>query len=146
MPRPKYDVDAKWDDPYERTPPPENRASKRIMLAFKISIGVNVKGSERPLVGPGLVENMSSSGALCVTKHRLRVGQPVMVRISTELADDAPGLPKFFMDTGVVMRVDSLDAQRCRVAIQFQEALSQDIQFALFIDRLQGLADLHSSM
>ena len=79
---PFYDVNAVWDDPFDRQP--ERRATARFEVRLKIKIALKVEESEKPLVGVGRVRNISTEGLYCLTKHRLTSGDEVTLQFFTQ--------------------------------------------------------------
>lgn len=138
--RAKYDVDAHWEDPCE--PHAEKRVSPRARASFHVKIAVDLVNKPRPLVGPGLVDNMSTAGLFCRTKHRLAPGQWVKIHIPTEMCPPEMGLPPAFLGSAEVIRTLPEDGRVSRTALRFDERLASDIQLAIFVDYLQSLGQV----
>jgi hypothetical protein len=134
---PHYNVNAKWDDPYDH--PDDRRDADRFDFRIKMSIAVGIEGSRSRLVGPGIVRNISLSGACLVTKHKLEEGQRITVAIPTKRYPVADCLPAYFMGTADVVRVETRDDATIRAAIKFGDAFAQNMDFSVFIRSLQAV-------
>lgn len=142
-PRQAYNIDAEWDDPFERQA--EQRASGRCRAAFKLTITADDERLKGRLVGPGLVKNMSLTGAFLVTKHRLEPGQRVTVAISTDFCPDHMGLPGAFIGPAEVVRLEPSQGRTVLVGLQFGEVFSENMDFAVFQDYLQSISQVMAS-
>ena len=140
----KYNLEAKWDDPYERKE--ERRSRERCVEQFRIKMGVRVQGHKNLLVGPAMVENVSQTGMLCKTKHDLRIGQEVHLSIPTKEYSKGKDFPLKFLGTAKVTRIEPVDGNVSEVALSFGVDLSEDMSFSLFIETLQSVADLKASL
>lgn len=136
---PKYNVDAAWDDPYDHKE--DRRQDDRFDFRIKLSIEVEHQGQKSRLVGPGIVRNLSPSGAWFVTKHHLEPGQRVTVAIPTKRFAVAECLPAYFMGSAEVVRVEPRDESTIRAAIRFGESLTQNMDFAMFIQSLRSIRE-----
>lgn len=130
----RYNVNVAWDDPYDR--PVNRRVAPRYELRIKLSIEVGDEGRRGRLVGPGLVHNISYTGAYLVTKHRLAAGQRIGVAIPTDMCPAELYLPSVFMGPAEVVRVEPDEDGRMCAALRFGEALAQNMDFTLFIQTL----------
>ena len=139
---PSYDVNAIWDDPFDR--PPERRAEVRFEIRLKIKIAVEVSDSDTPLVGIARIQNISTQGVYCLTKHRLTVGEEVRLQFFTRGCPTDSGIAKQIYGTGRVVRVDPVDKRRSKVALQFDKNLSENIEFAIFADYLRSVSGIQS--
>ena len=139
---PNYDVNAVWDDPFDR--PPERRAEVRFDIRLKIKIAVEVPNRDKPLVGIGRIHNVSTQGVYCLTKHKLTIGQEVKLQFFTRGCPTDSGIAKQIYGTGLVVRVDPVDERRSNVAIQFAKNLSENIEFAIFADYLRSVSGIQS--
>ena len=137
-----YDVNAEWDDPFERTS--ERRASSRPESKCKLSLTVDAPEKGR-LVGPALAGEMSVHGAKVITKHKLEVGQRVTVAIPTDLCPPSMGLPKAFMGTGEVIRVEASDDRKMLAAISFGDTFTGNMEFAVFVEYLYSISAVLTS-
>lgn len=137
-----YDVNAEWDDPFERTT--ERRASSRYKSKFKISLSVDDPEKGR-LVGPALARDISVHGAKVITKHKLQAGQSVTVAIPTDLCPASMGLPKAFMGTGEVIRAEASDERKMLAAISFGDTFTGNMEFAVFVEYLRSISAVLSS-
>jgi len=133
----RYNVNAKWDDPYDH--PDDRRGADRFDFRIKLSIAVGMDGSRSRLVGPGIVRDISLTGACLVTKHKLVEGQRITVAIPTKRYPVAECLPAYFMGTADVVRVEPRDESSIRVAIKFGDAFAQNMDFSVFIRSLQAV-------
>ncbi|HRI88120.1 MAG TPA: PilZ domain-containing protein [Candidatus Hydrogenedentes bacterium] len=141
----RYDVNAAWSDPFE--PKKSNqRDSERFKFRIKISITAQSGNPPQRLVGPGIVRNVSVSGALLITKHRLELGQKVVVAIPTKRFAVSDYLPNVFMGPAVVSRVQPDTEGRMWVAIRFGDQLTQNMEFASFIQGLYSLREALTRM
>ncbi len=138
MARTPYDVTASWDDPFER--PKERRTVARAQARFKVKIAVNLANKPAPLVGPGVVCDISATGLRCRTKHRLAQGQAIRLFVPTKGFPTDLGFPKSFLGGAQVVRTKSMDDGVFEVAVRFDEDLRDDIQMAVFVDHLHSLA------
>lgn len=140
----KYNIDAEWDDPYERKE--ERRSRERCVEQFRIKMGVRVNGHKNLLVGPAMVLNVSQSGMLCKTKHTLNVGQEVHLSISTKDYSKGKDFPLKFIGTGRVARIDNVGGNVNQVALNFGSDLAEDMSFSLFIETLHSISELKASL
>lgn len=140
----KYNINAEWDDPYERQA--ERRSRERCVESFRIKMGVRVDGHKNLLVGPALVENVSQSGLLCKTKHALTEGQVVHLSISTRDYSKGKDFPLKFIGVARVVRVEPVDQNVMRAALDFGADLSEDMSFSIFIETLHSVADFKASL
>lgn len=138
MARTPYDVNASWDDPFERRH--ERRSRPRTPARFTVKIAVNLANKSAPLVGPGVVDDISPVGLRCRTKHRLSPGQPVQLLISTQELPQDLGLPKGFMGTAQVIRTNPLEDSVSEVSLKFDESLRDDINLAVFVEHFHTLS------
>ena len=138
MPRTPYDVNASWDDPYERAL--ERRAVARTPIRFKIKIAVSLANKPAPLVGPAVVCDISPTGLRCWTKHRLAPGQPVRLSLPTRDCPAELGLPKKFLGGAQVVRSNFVENEVSDLALRFDEDLRDDIHLAVFVEHLTTLA------
>ncbi|PCJ56186.1 MAG: hypothetical protein COA73_12720 [Candidatus Hydrogenedentota bacterium] len=136
--RVQYDTDAKWDDPFDK--PEERRNAQRHPESFRIKLGVQLKEHPKPLVGPGVVQDISISGLRCRTKHNVQVGQILKVSIPTKEFPDTIGLPIGFVGDAHVVRTFADDPGVNQICIHFDEELATDMNFAHFIDQLPTLS------
>lgn len=139
----RYNVNAAWDDPFE--PRQNRRSDERFRFRIKIGISVTDAETQQRLVGPGIVKNLSLSGAYLVTKHRLTVGQRITVAVPTKRFPVTAYLPAYFMGPATVTRVEPDEGNRIRAAIQFGEPLTQNMEFAVFVNGLHEIRDALSS-
>ena len=139
---PIYDVNAVWDDPFDR--PPERREESRFDIRLKIKIAVTVDDSDTPLVGIARVRNISTQGVYCLTKHRLTVGQEVKLQFFTQGCPTDSGVAGQIYGTGRVVRVEPVDRRRSYVAIEFDKDLSENIEFAIFAEYLRSVSGIRS--
>jgi hypothetical protein len=141
--RAAYNIDATWEDPTKKMS--DSRIAKRCSESFRIKIGVETPDDSRPLVGPGLVQNISTNGLCCLTKHQLKSGQKAMLYIPTKDFPTDQDLPKSFFGEAKVIRIDSRDNEPSKVALEFNGTLTGDMAFLEFIDHLQSLSSMKST-
>ncbi len=139
---PNYDVNAVWDDPFDR--PPERRSESRFDIRLKIKIAVKVADSDKLFVGIARVRNVSTQGVYCLTKHQLKVGQEVKLQFFTQGCPTDSGVSALIYGTGRVVRVDPVDRRRSNVAINFDKDLSENIEFAIFAEYLKSVSGMKS--
>lgn len=122
------------------TPVPhtDRRRAERVSVGFKLAISAKnpVNGGE--ILGPGILEDLSISGARVTTRHQLTPGQSVKVTIPTEGCPDALGLPERLAGKAVVQRVEPRKNRTRHVALRFTPALAQNMDFAFYIAYLLG--------
>jgi len=135
---PRYDVQAEWDDPFERHE--ERRSSERAEVRIRVSIAAKVEGHTALLKGPGIVRNISPTGMCLVTKHVLEPGQQVTLQIPTESCPSELCLPEAFEGTAEVVRVLPDEKNRMVAAFRFGDDLAGNMEFAMFVERIQELA------
>lgn len=131
-----YDTDAPWDDPYE--PKPERRETQRFRTQLKVNIAVDTEAKHKRLVGPGLVENLSVDGAYVLTKHVLEVNQSVTIAVPTSICPSEMGMPRAFVGSAVVTRVEAHEDRKSHVGLQLSEAFSTNMDFAILVDYIQS--------
>lgn len=136
---PRYDVNADWVDPFE--PPPQRRSAERFRFRIKLSITVDRDGGRTRLVGPGIVKDLSLVGAYLVTKHDLSPGQRITVAVPTKHYPIGKILPAYFVGPAEVVRVEPDKENRIKAAIKFGDALTQNMDFAVFINSLQEIRE-----
>lgn len=136
---PRYDVNAEWVDPFE--PPPQRRSAERFRFRIKLSITVESEGGKARLIGPGIVKDLSLMGAYLVTKHDLSPGQRITVAVPTQHYPVGKILPAYFVGPAEVVRVEPDKENRIKAAIKFGEALTQNMDFAVFVNSLQEIRE-----
>jgi hypothetical protein len=140
----KYNLDAKWDDPFEHKD--ERRTKERCPERIKIKIGVRVDGQSSLLVGAAIVSNISQGGMLCKTKHQLHEGQEVFLSIPTKEYSKSKDFPLKFIGAAKVSRIDGVEEGVMEVGLNFGADLSEDMSFSLFIEALQSIAEFKASL
>ena len=140
----RYDTNAVWSDPYK--PKPQNmRSAERFKFRLKISIKAenseNGGSAPRILIGPGVSRDLSVGGAWLVTKHQLVPGQRVVVAIPTKRFAVAECLPAMFIGPANVVRIQPDTENRIWAAVRFGDALTQNMEFAAFIQGLYALRE-----
>jgi len=139
----RYDTNAAWSDPFE----PKNadgRAATRFKFRLKLSIKAqSEEETTRVLIGPGIIRNLSVTGAWLVTKHKLTVGQRIVVAIPTKRFAVAEYLPAMFIGPAEVVRTKPDIESRMWVGVRFGDALTQNMEFATFV---QGLFSLREAL
>ncbi len=133
----RYDVNAVWDDPFERSA--DRRAAVRFELKVRVSITVESQEHRHRLVGPGAIRNISSTGAYLITKHALKEGQRVLIAIPTVEKPVDLLLPEAFVGPAEVIRVESDEENRVRAALRFADELVQNLEFAMYMRHLKAL-------
>lgn len=135
MNKPRYDIDAEWDDPFDSKE--ERRATARVEAELRAQITVRATDKRGRMVGPAMGEDISISGMRTVTKHQLAPGQTVKLRIDTDGIDVPEVIAREFEGECRVLRVQRIGRRHNRVVLQFSDALSNDMDFALFVQAMQ---------
>jgi hypothetical protein len=136
----KYDIDAEWDDPYERAR--ERRKTPRCTTSFMMKIAVRTSESASPLVGPARIQDVSTTGVRCLTKHKLAPGENVQVAVPTGEFPDLRGLPKAFVGTARVVRSQRVDDAHSMLSMKFGPEIAEDMDFSVFWDHLNTLSPM----
>lgn len=136
-----YDINAQWDDPYERRP--EARSVGRFSAKFRVK--VYVQTSRGNLVGPGLVQDLSISGISVITKHELKRGQRVTIKIPTTLCPESMGMPRAFTGQADTVRIKDLGDKKSLVAFKFLPELAENMEFVVFLDYLGSISSVMTS-
>ena len=132
----RYNVEATWDDPYDQ--PVNRRSNDRFAIRIKMSITVEDPLIQRRLHGPGIVNDISVSGVKLRTKHRLNVGQRISLAIPTSMCPADLCLPEVFLGPAEVVRVEPHNHNgTITAALTFGAALTQNMEFVLFVESLQ---------
>ncbi len=139
----KYDLDAVWDDPYERAR--DRRKSPRCNTNFLMKIAVRTSETSVPLVGPGRVQDVSTTGIRCLTKHNLAPGEQVQVAVPTREFPDVKGLPKSFVGSARVVRTYRVDDVHNVLSLKFGPEITEDMDFNLFWDHLNARSSLETA-
>ncbi|MCC6794584.1 MAG: PilZ domain-containing protein [Candidatus Hydrogenedentes bacterium] len=139
----RYDTNAAWSDPFE-----PKKADLRAATRFKFRLKLSIKAqseeeSPRILIGPGIIRNLSVTGAWLVTKHKLTVGQRIVVAIPTKRFAVAEYLPAMFIGPAEVVRTKPDIESRMWIGVRFGDALTQNMEFATFV---QGLFSLREAL
>ncbi|MCL4215961.1 MAG: PilZ domain-containing protein [Candidatus Hydrogenedentes bacterium] len=130
--------DKDWKDPYERR---ENRrAADRFSLRHQVSVLVDDVRHECCIVGPANLKDLSLTGALASTKHKLRPRQWVTLVFPTDCCPRHMGLPKVFKGRALVTRVEQHRSHIIRFGLRFSDDFVQNMDFALFINTLQTIS------
>jgi len=140
---PRYDVNAAWEDPYE--PRGERRQSDRFAFKFKVMISVADPQGDGRIVGPGRVMNVSQSGLCVATKHEVRPGDQVMLALPTKMCPDTVCLPKRFVGSAQVIRVENVKKDVNVVGMRLGDEFADNFEFTVFVDTLQMMACLAAS-
>ena len=140
-PSSRYDINAEWDDPYERQA--ERRTVRRFPAKYKVRISVPLENQQGQLVGVSVVRDVSLRGILVQTKHELAVGQRIKLAIPTKGCTPDMMMPRSFWGMVDVrhLRVSGADTL---VGLVFGEEFLQDMDFARFIEYLQSLSSVMS--
>ncbi len=139
----RYDTNAAWSDPFEPKKA-DGRAATRFKFRLKLSIKAqSEEETTRVLIGPGIIRNLSVTGAWLVTKHKLTVGQRIVVAIPTKRFAVAEYLPAMFIGPAEVVRTKPDIESRMWVGVRFGDALTQNMEFATFV---QGLFSLREAL
>jgi len=88
-------------------------------------------------MGHGNVVNLSRNGALVKTKHRVSLGEKVAVSISSKYCNENLSLPRMFLGTATVHRVEPKKDDISQVALEWGPEFADNIDFDLFIESLQ---------
>ncbi|NUM56854.1 MAG: PilZ domain-containing protein [Candidatus Hydrogenedentes bacterium] len=140
----RYDTNAAWSDPFDPKP-----ANKRAAERFKFRLKTSIKAEGKPvdsdapriLVGPGIIRNLSVTGAWLITKHQLVPGQRIVIAIPTKRFAVADYLPAMFIGPAEVVRTKPDIENRVWVGVRFGDSLTQNMEFATFIQGLYALRE-----
>ena len=137
----RYDTNAAWSDPFE-----PKKADQRVATRFKFRLKLSIKAQSeedtpRILIGPGIIRNLSVTGAWLVTKHKLSVGQRIVVSIPTKRFAVAEYLPAMFIGPAEIVRTKPDIESRMWVGVRFGDALTQNMEFATFVQGLFSLRE-----
>ena len=135
----RYDVNAAWSDPFETKV--DHRSAERFKFRIKISMLVQNTNPPQRLVGPGIVRNISATGAWVLTKHALQPGQKITIAIPTKRFSVAEYLPATFIGPAEIVRIKPDVENRMWAGIRFGEPLLQNMEFAAFIKGLYSLRE-----
>lgn len=136
----RYDTNAAWSDPFE--PKPNQRQSER--FKFRLKLSIKAQGDTNPpriLVGPGIVRNLSIGGAWLITKHQLTPGQRITIAVPTKRFAVAEYLPAMFIGPAEVVRTKPDTEGRIWAGVRFGDTLTQNMEFAAFIQGLYALRE-----
>lgn len=133
-----FDTNVAWDDPTERRE--DRRRAERFHVPLRVSLTADAPARAGRLVGPGKITNLSMTGAAMVTKHKLAPEARVDVTFPTEMCPDAMCLPQEFAGSARVVRSVDRGNGKSDVALAFGDALTENIQFAMYIDLLRNVA------
>ena len=134
----QYDLDAKWDDPFEKQE--ERRRAGRFLIDFKFDIRAPIHHKQGYMVGPGVVKDMSQSGLRLISKHTLWPSQEIKISIPTHMCSESMRLPSAFTGSARVVRVVPKEGKRKEASVRFSKSLSEDLEFAVFIESLMSLS------
>ena len=138
-----YDVDKEWDDPFEH--PGERRSSERLRVPIRVQITADAPDGKRRGRGPGIVEDISLTGTLVATKHDLRPGQRITVKVPTEPFREGLCVPDEFAGSAEVTRVRPGEGRVRYVGIRFGGEFATSIEFAMFYDQLRHVSGIVAS-
>ena len=99
----RYDVNAAWDDPFERRV--ERREEKRAGVPLEINISVERSGLGVARTRKAAVKDISLSGIQVATDEKLIPGQLVGLTIPTTLCRENLCLPEAFVGPGPCVAV-----------------------------------------
>jgi hypothetical protein len=112
----------------------ERRGFPRFTTSYRMNVGVENLPETKLLVAESLVMNMSVSGMLIRTRHRLKLGQRVDLAIPTKELPPALELPKAFLARAFVMRFRMEHDDVSTAALAIDKELQDDMQYALFVE------------
>ena len=135
-----YDINAKWDDPCDHRD--ERRGFGRFRTRLKMKIAVHREDIKGRMIGPGIVRDLSVNGASVITKHELAPGAFMSVTIPTDACPDGMCLPRTFRGPARVLWVTPEGENTIRVGLAFGDRISQDMEFAVFVDYLKSISTL----
>ena len=142
--QPAYDINAEWIDPTE--PRQEHRLGTRFPIQLKLGITVESGGKKRHLIGPGIVINISSTGARVLTKHNLAKGQTISLAIPTTYCPESMALPEAFMGTAKAIWTTPQENDTNITALAFNPQFKQNMEFLVFIEHLQIVSKTMATM
>lgn len=117
----------------------EQRRAERVKVAMKVSLQAENPVNRGNVVGPAIVHDISLLGAYMTTRHDLRPGQEIDIRIPTDACPQHMGLPGYLTGRAIVRRVHAAGDRSRRVAMSFMPSLAQSMEFAFFMAYLLGL-------
>ncbi|GMW03969.1 MAG: hypothetical protein AMXMBFR84_51030 [Candidatus Hydrogenedentota bacterium] len=132
---PRYNVNQAWVDPYDT--PANRREADRFPVRAKLSMTVENQSIRQTLVGPGIIENLSRTGVLVKTRHKLRAGQRISIAFPTARFRGDIVFPEAFMGTAEVVRSTPLGDGVVSAALSFGDAFTNNMEFVLFVEFLQ---------
>jgi PilZ domain len=138
-----YDVDRAWDDPFDHQN--ERRGAARCRVPIRMEISADAPDGKRRGHGPGIVEDISLTGACVATKHELKPGQRIEVTVPTETFREGLCVPDEFEGTAEVTRVRVGEGRVHHVGIRFGGELAESIEFAMFHDQLRHVSGIVTS-
>lgn len=137
-----YVVNQPWDDPFDHLS--ERRRAARFPYRTKLIITAATSDGRRRLVGPGIMMDLSLSGVKVITKHKVEIGQHVGLELRTEPVAHDACMPDAFKGSAVVVRSIPGPGRRSEVALSFNDDLALNMEFALYVDRLQAVSKIAS--
>jgi len=135
-----YDVDREWDDPFDHRG--DRRGSERCRVPLRVRISADAPDGKRRGHGPGLVEDISLTGALVTTKHELRPGQRIEITVPTEPFREGLCVPDEFAGTAEVVRVRPGEGRVRHAGIRFGGEFATSIEFAMFHEQLRQVSGI----
>ena len=117
----------------------ERRQFARLQVSMKCSVTVE-KSSGEVRITPANLRDISQGGALVVTAQPLAAKQPVTFSIPVSQRVPVAGMPPMFSGTAVTLRVYVEMPGRTSAALRFEDGLSQNPQFAAFLEFVQARA------
>ena len=136
MSKPIYDINAEWYDPFESKE--ERRSAARVAAELQAEITVRATEKRGRMIGPALGEDISLTGMRTVTKHQLIPGQSVKLRIATDGIEVPEVMAREFETECQVLRVRPLGRRHNQVVLRFSVSLTNDMDFALFVQAMHS--------
>lgn len=116
----------------------ELRGCERVKVGIKLTLGRAVDDATPDIVRSALSRDLSRTGIACTTQHELEEGEAVSLDFSTQGSPVGMGLPERLYGSGRVVRVEQRNSSTRLIAIQFEEAFSQKMEFGFFMAWLLG--------
>ena len=124
-------------------PKVERRHAERHAVSLKLSLTTDSPSNGGTLTAPASVRNMSRTGVLVSTRHKIAPGSNVTIVIPTDHCPDGMSLPSTFAGPVETVRVSQAERGKLDVALRFGGALTRSVEFGVFMDFTMVTADSH---
>ena len=130
----RYDLKQNWSDPYERNR--ERRQCPRVKT--RLSCMIRAPHAEIPghyNVGNGITEDISATGIRLYTRHQLKPGMRIQIKIPTGRCE-WECFPTDFRGEAQVIRVEPVGEDYSRVTLSFGAGFRDNMDFPAFMGYL----------